>query len=155
MLLVLLVGCIPPPPPSPPPSPAPSPAPKEKLVSEQEVGLQNAIVLEKERKYPDAIAAYQKIIIDFPQSPVAADALFAIAYIRAYYDNPQKDFAQALADFSEFEKLYPNHEKAREAQNWQAILKSIIDLKKENNRLRKSIEELENVDIRHEEKRRR
>jgi outer membrane protein assembly factor BamD (BamD/ComL family) len=148
MLLVFLVGCI-------PPSPSPSPAPQEKLVSGPEVDLQKAIILEKERKYPDAIAAFQKIFIEFPQSPVAADALFAIAYIHAYYDNPQKDYAQALADFSEFEKLYPNHEKASEAQNWQVILKSILDMKKENNRLRKSIEALENVDIRHEEKRRR
>jgi outer membrane protein assembly factor BamD (BamD/ComL family) len=141
ILLVLLAGCVPP--------------PQPKVVSGPEVELQKAISLENEKKYPDAITAYRKIIVDAPQSPIAADALFAIAYLHAFYDNPQKNYAQALTDFEKFEKLYPNHEKARDALNWQVVLKLILDTKKENIRLRKSIEQLEKVDISHEEKRRK
>jgi len=140
ILLALLAGCVQP--------------PQPRVLSGPETELQKAISLENEKKYPDAIAAYRKIIANAPQSPVAADALFSIAYLHAFYDNPQRDYAQALADFEKFEKLYPNHEKAREARNWEAVLKLILDTKKENVRLRKSIEQLEKVDISHEEKRR-
>jgi outer membrane protein assembly factor BamD (BamD/ComL family) len=141
ILLALLAGCVVP--------------PQQKMVSGPELDFQKAISLENEKNYSDAIVAYRKIMVDDPQSQIAADSLFAIAYLHAFYDNPQKDYAQALTDFEKFEKLYPNHEKAREARNWQVVLKLILDTKKENNRLRKSIEELEKVDIRHEEKRKR
>ncbi len=151
LLLLLLVGCIPPPPPTPPSSPAP----QENIVSGPDADLQKAMILENEKKYSDAIAAYGKIAVDSPQSPAAADALFAIAYIHVLYDNPQKDYAQALSEFEDFVKRYPDHEKARDAKNWQTVLKLLLDTKKENTRLHKSIEELEKVDIRHEEKQRR
>lgn len=85
-------------------------------VAEPEVNLRKAVSFEKEKKYPDAIAAYRKILTDYPQSPVAADALFAIAHLRAFYDNPQKDYSQALIDFEDFDKRYPNHEKVQEAK---------------------------------------
>ncbi len=146
----MLLGCVPTMPPS-----EQRAASEPKVLAGPESDMQKAVSLEQDKKYAAALAVYREIVTDYPKSPVAADALFAIARLDAFYDNPQKDYAQALVEFSEFEKLYPNHEKSREAQNWQVILKSILDLKKENNRLRKSIEELENVDIRHEEKRRK
>jgi TolA-binding protein len=76
-----------------------------------DVDFRKAVSFEKEKKYPEAIAAYRKIVRDYPQSPVAADALFAIAHLHAFYDNPQKDYSQALVDFEDFDKRYPNHEK--------------------------------------------
>jgi len=120
-----------------------------------ELDLRKAVSFEKEKKYPDAITEYRKIVKDYPQAPIAADALFAIAHLHAFYDNPQKDYTQALADFENFVNHYPNHEKVNDAKNWEAVLKLMLDAKKENNRLRKSIEQLEKVDIRHEENRRR
>jgi outer membrane protein assembly factor BamD (BamD/ComL family) len=117
--------------------------------------MQRAASFEKEKKYSDAIAVYRKIVTDYPQSPVAADALFAIAHLHAFYDNPQKDYARALADFEDFDKRYPDHEKFQEAKNWETVLKLMLDTKKENSRLRKSIDQLEKVDIKHEERRER
>jgi len=140
----MLVGCVPVMHPS-----------ESRGVAGPDVDLQKAVSFEKEKKYPDAIAVYRKIVTDYPQSPVAADAFFAIAYLHAFYDNPQKDYSQALAGFEDFDKRYPNHEKVQDAKNWVAVLKLMLDAKKENNRLRKSIEQLEKVDIRHEENRRR
>lgn len=84
---------------------------------------------------------------------MAPDAQFEVAYLQAAYDNPAKDFAQALAGFNEFLWRYPNHAKARDAENWRAVLKLILDMKKENDRLNKSIEQLKKLDIRHEERR--
>lgn len=119
-----------------------------------EADYQGAAVFAKEKKYLKAIAAYQKIADESPQSPLAADSLFEAAYLQAFYDNPQKDYAQALAGFDEFLKRFPKHAKAREAKNWRVVLKTIVDTKKENERLRESIEELNKLDIRHEERRR-
>jgi outer membrane protein assembly factor BamD (BamD/ComL family) len=141
---IMIAGCVPVMHPS-----------ESRSVTGPEADFRKADSLEKEKKYPDAIAAYRKIIKDYPQSPVAADALFSIAHLQAFYDNPQRDYAQALVDYEDFEKRYPNHEQIQEAKNWETVLKLILDTKKENNRLRKSIEQLENIDIRHEENRRR
>ncbi len=146
----MILGCVPVTPPQ-----EPSVAAEPKVVAGPDLDMQKAAALEKDKKYTDAIAAYRKIVTRYPQSTVAADALFAIAHIYVIYDNPQKDYAEALADFEDFDKHYPEHEKAQEAKNWQAILKLVLDMKKETVRLRKNIDELEKVDIQHEEKRRK
>ncbi len=100
----------------------------------------------KEKRYSDAVTAYRKALRDHPDSSWAADARYNLALALAYHDNPQKDYAQALQEFEEFLKLYPNHERALEAQNWRQVLKTL-------DRLNKSIEELKQLDIKHEEKR--
>jgi outer membrane protein assembly factor BamD (BamD/ComL family) len=123
------------------------------IASGPEADYQNAEALAQENKYLEAIAAYRKLADDSPQAPLAADSLFEASYLQAFYGNPQKDYAQALAGFEEFLKRFPKHAKAREAKNWRAVLKTIVDAKKENERLRKSIEELNKLDIRHEERR--
>lgn len=124
-------------------------------VSGPESDYQSAADFVKEKKYSKAIAAYHKIAASSPQSPLAAESLFEVAYLQAFYDNPQKDYAQALEGFDEFLKRFPNHAKAGEAKNWRMILKTILDTKKENEQLRESIEELNKLDIRHEEQRRK
>ncbi|HSA79090.1 MAG TPA: outer membrane protein assembly factor BamD [Nitrospirota bacterium] len=140
IVVLLLSGCV--------------TTPQPVTVTGPESDYQNAADFVKEKKYSKAIAAYHKIAASSPQSPLAADSLFEVAYLQAFYDNPQKDYAQALEGFDEFLKRFPNHVKAGEAKNWQLILKTIVDTKKENERLRESIEELNKLDIRHEEKRR-
>ena len=120
-----------------------------------EADYQSASLFAKEKKYPEAIGAYRKIAGEAPHSNLAAESLFEAAHLQAFYDNPQKDYAQALAGFDEFLKRFPKHAKAREAKNWRVILKTIVDTKKENERLQKSIEELNQLDIKHEERRRK
>jgi TolA-binding protein len=88
------------------------------------------------------------VLRDYPGSSSAAEARYSLALTLAFYDNPQKDYPQALQEFEEFLKLYPDHEKAQEAQNWRQVLK-ILD------HLNKSIEELQQLDIKHEEKRKK
>ncbi len=119
-----------------------------------ELEYQNAAALVKEKKYQEALAVYRGISTNSPQSPVAADAFFEAAYLLVFYDNPQKDYNQALSGFDEFIKRYPDHAKAEDAQNWRAVLKTILDTRKENERLLKNIEQLKKLDIRHEERRR-
>ncbi len=129
------------------------PPPGTNVLAGPESQYQEAEKRMKEKRYPEALAIYRKIVVESPQSPVSADALFEAAYVNVCYDNPQRDYNQALSGFDEFLKRYPDHAKAQEARNWRAVLKTILDLRKENEHLSKSIEELRKLDIRHEERR--
>ena len=117
--------------------------------------LQNAENLFNQRKYNDAVNAYRKILTDSPTPApaVAANAQYDIAFILAYYDNPQRNYAQAIQELDEFLRLYPTDSRVSEAQNLRFMLKAVLDMKKENEHLSKSIEQLKNLDIRHEERR--
>lgn len=115
--------------------------------------FQAASVSVKEKRYKEAVAAYKKIAADSPGSTLAADALFELALVHATPDNPQRDYAQATHTFEEFLKLYPDDKRAHEARHWIAVLKAVLELKKENERLNNNIEELKRLDIRHEERR--
>ena len=118
-----------------------------------EADYQTASALVRDRKYPEASTLFQKIAVEAPQSAVAADAVFETAYLLVAQDNPQKDYGQAYLAFDDFLKRYPNHRKAEEAQNWKAVLKTVQESRKENDRLARSIDQLKKLDIRHEQRR--
>jgi len=109
--------------------------------------------LQKDRKYPESIAAFQKIIEEYPNSDWAANSIYSIATAYVSAENPHKDYAQALIHFERFLNLYPQHERAADARNWRQAIKVILDAKKENERLLKNIEKLKELDMRQEQKR--
>lgn len=125
------------------------------VVTGPEKEFQDAAVSVKEKRYKEATAAYHKIMAESPDSTLASDALFELALVNTYHDNPQRDPAQAIRTFAEFIKRYPDHKRISEAQSWISILKTVQELKKQNERLNESIEELKQLDIRHEERRRK
>jgi outer membrane protein assembly factor BamD (BamD/ComL family) len=114
---------------------------------------QAATAAVKEKRYQEAVTIYKNVLVQSPKSEIAADALFQIGYVQTLYDNPQKDYTKALQSFDEFVKRYSRHAKVQAAENWRFTLRTILDLRKENDRLRKDIEQLKKLDIRHEEKR--
>lgn len=113
----------------------------------------SGLKLVREKKYQDAISSYDKLAKDSAGTGRGAAALFAAAELRAWYDNPGRDYAAAVQKFDEFLKQYPEHEKSREAQNWRHIIRTVLELRKENEHLTQNIEQLKRVDIRHEERR--
>jgi len=117
--------------------------------------LQDAAVSVKEKRYKEAAACYKKIMAESPGSALAADALFELALINAHHDNLQRDYAQAIRSFAEFIKRYPDSRRADEARTWLSVLKTVQELKKQNVHLNESIKELKQLDIRHEEKRKK
>jgi len=125
------------------------------VVTGPEKQFQDATISVKEKRYKEAAAACNKIMADAPDSPLAADALFEIALINVHIDNPKRDYVQASRMFAEFVKRYPDNRRADEARTWISVLKTVQELKKQNERLNESIEELKQLDIRHEEKRKR
>ena len=125
------------------------------LQSGPEKDFQDAAVSLKEKKYSAALAGYQKILREVPNTELAKDAQFEIALIHATSDNPQKEYGQAIHEFETILKMRPDDRRAPEARAWIVVLKTILDLRKENELLKKNIEELKQLDIRHEERRRK
>jgi TolA-binding protein len=123
------------------------------VVTGPEKQLQDAAVSVKEKRFKEAAAACNRIMAESPDSALAADALFEVALINAYHDNPQRDYAQAIRSFAEFIKRYPDNRKADEARTWITVLRTVLELKKQNEHLKENIEELKQLDIRHEERR--
>jgi outer membrane protein assembly factor BamD (BamD/ComL family) len=102
----------------------------------------------KEHKFPAAVKAYNKVATDSPQSALAAEALFELALVHAHPDNPGQDYAKATQTFVQFIKRFPEHKKTAQARIWISALKTIQELQKQ-------IEQLKRIDIRHEERRRK
>jgi outer membrane protein assembly factor BamD (BamD/ComL family) len=124
-----------------------------KVASSPNKDYKAATALVKDKKYQEAVTIFKNIIVQSPRSDIAADSLFQIAYVQTLYDNPHKDYAKALQSLDEFVKRYPKHAKLQDAENWRFILRTILGLRKENERLHDNIEQLEKLDIRREEKR--
>jgi len=106
-----------------------------------------------EHKFSESIAAFRKIVDDYPNSDWAAKAIYSIATTYISSENTHKDYALALLHFEEFLDQYPQHERAAEAKSWHHAIKLIIDAKKENEHLLKNIEQLKQLDMRQEQKR--
>jgi TolA-binding protein len=113
----------------------------------------NAAAFVAEKRYQDAAEVYRKIAAEAQQSQLAGDAEFELAHLLICTDNPRKDYSLALSGFEDFLKHWPLHPKAADAENWRTVLRTLLDTKKENEHLNKSIEQLKKLDIRHEEKR--
>ena len=115
--------------------------------------VRDADSLAKSKKYTEAVATYQKVLREHPDTSQAADATFNLAVVLSSYDNPRRDYALALQEFEEFLKSYPDHKRAHEANNWRQALKTLMETIKDNERLKKNIEQLKRLDVRQEEKR--
>ena len=139
-LLAALSGCLDWPPAVPPRGPEVSQADSAARPADA------AANADKGNRYREAVTAQKKIAASSPQSDAAADALCNAGYLLAYYDNPRRDYAQALRTFEVFLRRFPRHPRAPEARNWRAILTAILELQK-------NIEELRRIDVMHEKKR--
>lgn len=108
----------------------------------------------KSGKYADAVQTYRMVVQNHQNTHWAGTAHYEGAVIYLSAGNPHKDYAQALAKLEEFITQYPNHERTTDAKNWRQALKTLLDLRRENDRLNKNIERLKQLDMRQEEKRR-
>jgi len=137
-LLLALAGC----------AGGPAPGPEQRPHPE----LRQAEAAARAGRYREAIDAYRQAA-EQGEEEVASAALFQAAYLLAYYENPRRDYAQALQGFERYLKRYPQGSLFRQARNWQAILRTILEQRAEVERLNAAIEELKKIDIKHEEKR--
>jgi outer membrane protein assembly factor BamD (BamD/ComL family) len=122
-------------------------------VSPQVEQLAEAQTLQRESRFGEALDAYRKIQQEHPGSDWAAAAKYSAALILVSPDYSRRDYGQALNEFDEFISQFPQHRRAPEARSWRQVLKMTLDVKKENERLSKSIEMLKQLDVKQEEKR--
>ena len=120
----------------------------------QDSDFRRAESLEQKKKYRDAAEVYEKIAAQSAGTALGADALYCAGRVRMLGDNPQKEYQRALQDFEEFLRTYPHNDRTGDVQTWRSLLRTIVELKKENERLSTNIEQLKRLDIRHEEQRR-
>lgn len=116
--------------------------------------LANADMQAKSGKYADAAKTYKSVVQNYQNTQWAASAQYETAMIHLSAGNPQRDYALALAKLDEFISQNPNHARATDAKNWRQAIKTLLDLKRDNDRLNKNIERLKQLDMRQEEKRR-
>jgi outer membrane protein assembly factor BamD (BamD/ComL family) len=102
----------------------------------------------QKRDFANAVSAYRKLLEENPDSFYARDARFRLAMALIAADNPHKDYLQALHEFEAFAKQFPNDRRTAEIQNWIVALRTLTDLSK-------NIQDLKKLDIRHEERRRK
>ncbi len=78
------------------------------------------MAFEKQGKYPEAVAEYQTVIDRYPESDLADDALYQIAYVffrQARAGSNDQTLAQKARDgFQDFLLRYPDSEKAAQAE---------------------------------------
>jgi outer membrane protein assembly factor BamD len=76
--------------------------------------------LEKQQKFPEAIAAYQQVYTRYPNDAIADDALYQIGYVRLrqYRDGSydRADANKARQSFEEFISRFPESEKVPQAR---------------------------------------
>ncbi len=121
-------------------------------------GAADATVLEARKlvsshRYTDALSTLEKALSREMDPAVTSEMLYLTALIHVSADNPQKDYARALAQFEEFVRLYPDNDRAEEAKSWKQAIRALLDTKKENERLHRNIEGLKELDVRQEKKR--
>ena len=94
---------------------------------------------ETERDYKSAVTAYQKVVDKYPTDPLAADALYQIAYCfqqvatkTGSYDKANTQ--RAREGYEDFLAQYPNHEKASQARENLGSLASPADRRLAANR---------------------
>jgi outer membrane protein assembly factor BamD (BamD/ComL family) len=117
------------------------------ILTDSMIDFRDAGILVKENKFQEALSAYNKIVTETAPSALAADVLYEIGLIHAHPDNPKQDYAKAVQAFEKFMKGYPDHDKASEVRIWISSLKTVQELNKQ-------IDQLKRIDIRHEERRR-
>jgi outer membrane protein assembly factor BamD (BamD/ComL family) len=105
------------------------------------------------RKYAEAAAAYRQFLQEHPGTEWAPEAKYGIALAAVASDNPQKDYAAGAAEFDEFLVQFPQDKRAGEAHSWRSALKSLLESRKENDRLHKTLQKLKNLDVQQEERR--
>ncbi len=105
----------------------------------------------KDKNYLAALTEFKLIRSEYPGSPEAASAHFTTALIHAMPDNPEMNIGEAIQEFEAFRRKYPDDKRSQETEAWIFTLTSNMELKKENDKLNKNIEQLKRLDIRHEE----
>ena len=115
-----------------------------------------------EKKYGEAAAGFHSFAEQYPDDERAADAQYFFAYTLSYYDNKDKDYEKALAEFKRLIVNYPRSYWIKDAKHAASQIEEILKLKDaanylklENEKLKLDIKKLMRTDIEIEKKRKK
>ena len=108
--------------------------------------LRQAETLAEDGRSSSAQALYAKIQEQFPQDPLAPQALYRLGILQADPTNPWKDYRAARATFTRLLTEYPRSPWDADARAWQATLTDLLlredESRRISQRLRKAEEDL-------------
>lgn len=103
------------------------------------------LAMEKQGKFPEAIAAYQEVVAKYPNDAIADDALYQAGYVRLrdyrQGSNDRASAAKAREAFEDFINRYPTSEKVPQArENLKALeggqTKNVMEIAKYYDRVK-------------------
>ncbi len=103
--------------------------------------------LANEKRFGEALQVYRTAVKIDPKSSIAEEAQYQIGYTLVNSANAGRDYDSALREFNRFLEQYPRSDRAPEVSSWVLLLS-------EYNRLVRHIQDLNELDIELEKKRR-
>ncbi len=117
------------------------------LQVDQKALLDKGSALAEEKKFGEALQVYRTVVKIDPKSSVAEEAQYQIGYTLVNSANSGRDYDAALREFNRFLEQYPRSEHTPEVSSWVLLLSDY-------RRLLQHIQDLNELDIELEKKRR-
>ncbi|MGE5894338.1 MAG: hypothetical protein ACM34I_09810 [bacterium] len=107
----------------------------------------------KPRSFSGEIKRLENIVQKHGDSSDRAEAYLQLSSLYASYKNPAPDYQRALKSLEACIALQPSFAKSAEIENWLAVLRELNRMYKEYNDMKDTVEKLQHLDIKMEEKR--
>jgi hypothetical protein len=108
-------------------------------------------------KMSDEVARLEETADKHTDPTVRVKAQLQLAKLYSSHKNPRPNYQRALKRLEMYLSFDPTQGETDEMQNWLALLRELVrerdELRKENRELKDTVEELKNLDIKMEEKR--
>lgn len=92
--------------------------------------------------FQEAVKEYRKVLSDPENKRLADEALFGMGLLYSHYENPEKDYREALRYFETLIRDYPKSPLVVQAKIWQSVLNVIEEAKKVDMEIEKKKKEL-------------
>ncbi|HAM51736.1 MAG TPA: hypothetical protein DCP92_14025 [Nitrospiraceae bacterium] len=86
-------------------------------------------------------------------SPASAPVHLQLALLYGHHRNQAPNYSMALKELETYISLAPEEGKAEMIQNWLSLLKEIVRLDRENKEMKEKVEQLKDLDIELEKRR--
>jgi len=111
------------------------------------VDLERAAKLCSQGDYEGAFRENERVLSLSGKNPPGDRALFNMALIYAYSENPKKDYERTLLFLHRMIEEYPQSSLVEEAKTWAKVLQEHERFRQESERLKREFEQSQEVDL--------